>query len=122
MRVVKAPQHAESCRQYKAAITDTMDLLTGKWKIHILGTLLREGRPMRFKDLQREVEGIAAKMLSKELRDMEMNHLVTRTVMNTKPISVEYAVTDFGLTLSPIIDEMVKWGLGYRKSVYAMAK
>ena len=53
---------------------------------------------------------------------MEMNHLVTRTVLNTKPISVVYAVTDFGLTLSPIIDEMVKWGLGYRKSVYAMAK
>ena len=46
MRIVKAPQHVESCKQYKTAITDTMDLLSGKWKIHILGTLLREGRQM----------------------------------------------------------------------------
>lgn len=54
-----------------------MDILTGKWKIHILGTLLYSGK-MRFMDLQREIAGIGPKMLAKELQDLEMNHLVMR--------------------------------------------
>jgi len=94
-----------------------------RWKFcrengnHILGTLI-EGGKMRFMDLLREVDGIAAKMLSKELQDMEMNHLITRTVLNTKPVTVEYEITEYGKTLSPIIDEIAKWGAAYRSSLY----
>lgn len=73
---------------------------------------------MRFMDLLRELDGIAAKMLSKELQDMEMNHLVSRTVLDTKPITVEYAVTEYGQTLKPIIDEIAKWGAAYRTALY----
>lgn len=105
------------CKVRIAAIRDTMEILTGKWKFHILGTLMSGGK-MRFMDLLREVDGIAAKMLSKELQDMEMNHLVTRTVLNTKPITVEYEITDYGRTLEPIIDEIAKWGIEYRRSVF----
>jgi len=68
-------------------------------------------------DLIREIEGIGAKMLSKELQDLEMNNLVSRTVMNTKPITVKYSITEQGKTLSPVIDELPKWGVEYRKSV-----
>lgn len=106
-----------SCRTRIAAIRDTMEILSGKWKFHILGTLL-QGDKMRFMDLLREVEGIGAKMLSKELQDMEMNRLVSRTVMNTKPITVEYEITEYGKTLEPIIDEIANWGIEYRKSIY----
>lgn len=105
------------CRTRTHAVKDSMELLTGKWKIHILGTLLYGGK-MRFMDLQREIEGIGSKMLSKELQDLEMNHLVTRTVLNTKPITVEYDLTEFGRTLEPTIDAIAQWGLDYRSTLY----
>ncbi len=94
-----------------------MEILSGKWKFHILGTLIQSGK-MRFMDLLREVDGIAPKMLSKELQDMEINHLVHRTVFNTKPVTVEYEITEYGKTLEPIIDELAKWGIAYRKKVF----
>jgi DNA-binding HxlR family transcriptional regulator len=94
-----------------------MEILTGKWKIHILGTLLYGGK-MRYIDLQREIEGIGSKMLSKELQDLEMNHLITRTVLQTKPITVEYNLTEFGKTLEPIIDAIAQWGIDYRRSIF----
>ncbi|SFJ20734.1 winged helix-turn-helix transcriptional regulator [Myroides guanonis] len=107
----------ETCKAHFNAINDAMEILSGKWKFHILGTLM-EGGKMRFMDLLREVDGIAAKMLSKELQSLEINHLVSRTVLNTKPITVEYEVTKYGETLKPIIDEIAKWGADYRKNLY----
>ncbi|EMQ93818.1 Transcriptional regulator, HxlR family [Xanthomarina gelatinilytica] len=94
-----------------------MSILSGKWKFHILGTLI-EGSKLGFMDLLREVDGIGSKMLSKELQDLEMNRLVSRTVMNTKPITVEYSITEYGKTLSPVIDALANWGISYRDSVY----
>jgi DNA-binding HxlR family transcriptional regulator len=105
------------CRFRTHAVKDSMELLTGKWKIHILGTLLYGGK-MRYMDLQREIEGIGSKMLSKELQDLEMNHLITRTVLNTKPITVEYDLTDFGRTLEPVIDAIAQWGIDYRETLF----
>lgn len=99
------------------AIRDTMEILSGKWKFHILGTLM-QSHSLRFMDLLREVDGIGAKMLSKELQDMEINRLVTRRVLDTKPVTVEYEITEHGRTLAPIIDEIAKWGIGYREEVY----
>lgn len=104
------------CQVRIQAISDTMSVLSGKWKFHIIGTLI-EGNKLGFMDLLREVNGIGTKMLSKELQDLEMNQLVSRTVMNTKPITVEYALTEYGKTLSPLIDELAKWGVGYRQSI-----
>lgn len=104
------------CKVRIQAIKDAMEILSGKWKFHILGTLMQSGK-LRFMDLVREVDGIAPKMLSKELQDMEVNQLVTRTVCNTKPITVEYEITEYGQTLQPIIDEIAKWGISYRSSL-----
>lgn len=105
------------CKYRINAVKDSMELLTGKWKIHILGTLLYGGK-MRFTDLQKEVGDIGSKMLSKELQDLEMNKLLTRTVLNTKPITVEYELTDFGKTLEPIIDHIAQWGIDYRETLF----
>lgn len=105
------------CQIRMKAISDTMSLLSGKWKFHILGTLI-EGNTLGFMDLLREINGIGTKMLSKELQDLEVNNLVNRKVMNTKPITVEYSITEYGKTLSPLIDEMAKWGIDYRRKVY----
>lgn len=105
------------CQVRMQAISDSMSLLSGKWKFHILGTLI-EGNKLGFMDLLREIKGIGTKMLSKELQDLEINNLISRTVMNTKPITVEYAITDYGKTLSTLINELANWGITYRKSVY----
>ncbi len=107
----------KTCRQALLAIKDTMELLSGKWKIQIIGTLMEKGK-LRFMDLLREVDGIAAKMLSKELQDLEMNELVKRTVCNTKPITVEYEITDYGRTLETIIIEITNWGIEHRKKLF----
>lgn len=109
--------HTPVCQIRMQGLSDAMSILSGKWKFHILGTLM-EGCKLGFMDLLREVDGIGAKMLSKELRDLEMNRLVHRKVMDTKPVSVEYSITEYGKTLVPVIDALAKWGVDYRQSVY----
>lgn len=105
------------CQVRMQAISDTMSILSGKWKFHILGTLI-EGNKLGFMDLLREIDGIGTKMLSKELQDLEMNRLINRKVMDTKPITVEYSMTEYGATLAPLINEIAKWGIEYRKSLF----
>ncbi len=107
---------SEDHAQRLLGMRDAMDILSGKWKIQIIAVLLFKGK-MRFMDLLRVVEGIGAKMLSKELQDLETNQLVTRTVRNTKPITVEYEITPYGRTLEPIVTEIVGWGMDHRKQI-----
>ena len=73
------------------ALWDALDILNGKWKIAIMCSLNEKKK--RFKELQRDIGRITGKMLSKELKELEMNELVTRTVLNTKPVTVEYELT-----------------------------
>ncbi|MDD8018481.1 MAG: helix-turn-helix domain-containing protein [Bacteroidota bacterium] len=104
-----------ACAYKLLAINDALDVLRGKWKIQIINTLTFGKR--RFKELQREVNGITAKMLSKELRELEMNELVLRTVRDTIPVTVEYELTDYGTTLDKVIDELSDWGMKHRKRI-----
>lgn len=116
----KQPQEIPSpCRVLIRGIRDTQDLLNGKWKTGIIGALHYRGK-MRFMELRRELEGIAPKMLSQELKDLEMNHLVTRTVYNTMPVTVEYELTEHGKSLNGIIEAMGNWGVKYRKQISNM--
>lgn len=108
-------KNSAACTGYLRSIHDTLDIISGKWKVTIIGSL-GFGKK-RFMELQRDVEGIGAKMLSKELRELEINGLVTRTVYNTKPVTVEYEITEYGKTLQPIIFEMSKWGTQHRKKI-----
>ncbi|ASK28731.1 transcriptional regulator [Chryseobacterium sp. T16E-39] len=106
----------EKCKSHIRGVKDTMDLLDGKWKTLIISHLYYVGT-MRFMDLKRQVEGIASKTLSKELKDLEMNNLVKRTQNNTMPVSVDYQLTCFGESLHTIIDTMGEWGIRYRKDL-----
>ena len=103
------------CRNHLQSIQDTLDIVNGKWKIAIIGALSFGKR--RFMELQREVSGIGAKMLSKELQELELNELITRTVYDTKPVSVIYELTEYGNTLQPIIREMASWGARHRRKI-----
>ncbi|WP_342328077.1 helix-turn-helix domain-containing protein [Pedobacter sp. FW305-3-2-15-E-R2A2] len=105
----------DACAIHHRAIRDTMDVLAGKWKIPIIGSLSFGKK--RFMELIMNIEGIAAKMLSKELQELELNGLITRTVLNTKPITVEYELTAYGYSLKPIINEMASWGMQHREKI-----
>ncbi len=105
------------CSKEFIAIKDAMDILSGKWKIHIIGTLTYKNGAVRFMDLLRLIDGIGPKMLSKELHDLEVNLLVKRTVLNTKPITVEYELTTHGKTLKRTINEIRLWGGLHRKKI-----
>lgn len=109
-------QISVDCWQRLRAINDTKDILSGKWKVMIIACLASFGKK-RYMELQRLLEGIGTKMLSKELQELEINGLITRTVMNTKPITVEYELTSYGSSLKPIIDEMALWGKQHREKI-----
>lgn len=98
------------------AVMDTIAILSGKWKIHLI-TTLNCGGALQFMEIQRLVEGIGPKMLSKELQDLEANLLVKRTVMDTRPVTVQYELTPHGQTLVRIINEMRTWGRAHRRQV-----
>lgn len=98
------------------AIHDAMDVLSGKWKISILSSICYYNK-RRFSDILTDVEGISNRMLSKELKDLEMNQLLERTVLDTKPISVQYQLTDYGLKLKDIINNLSDWGTEHRKVI-----
>ena len=90
-----------------------LQVLGGKWKLHIL-TNLYYGKK-RFKELEREITGISPKMLIKELKDLEKTGIVNRQTFNTVPITVEYSLTQNGLTLKPILEQMKGWAVTFRK-------
>jgi DNA-binding HxlR family transcriptional regulator len=103
-------------RHRMLAMQDAMAVLGGKWKIQLIGALAFSGK-RRFSELLRDVEGIGPKMLSKELHDLETNQLITRTVLQTKPITVEYAMTEYGGSLCSVINEIVTWGVAHRERI-----
>jgi len=107
-----------TCEQELAAIRDSLEILGGKWKLRIMRYLNNHiDEKNTFKKIQREVEGISAKMLSKELRELEINLLVTRTVMETRPVTVNYAMTEYGLSVFPVTETLVDWGLNHREKI-----
>ncbi|MET0635327.1 MAG: helix-turn-helix domain-containing protein [Chitinophagaceae bacterium] len=98
------------------AVHDAMDVLNGKWKIYIISSICHYNK-RRFSDILNDVVGISNKMLSKELKELEINKLVTRTVLDTHPITVQYELTKHGRTLQTIIKNLTDWGLEHRKEI-----
>lgn len=98
------------------AVHDAMDVLNGKWKISIISSVCYHNR-RRFSDILKDVPGISNKMLSKELKELEMNQLVKRIVEDTQPVTVRYQLTEYGKTLRNIIDTLADWGREHRKVI-----
>jgi len=98
------------------AVQDSMNVLNGKWKISIISSICCYGK-RRFSDILNDVEGISNRMLSKELKELEINQLVRRTVLNTQPITVQYELTEHGDTLQTIISNLTDWGIVHRKKI-----
>ena len=101
------------CPVSMRAMSDTLEFLGGKWKLPILVALVTGGK-QRFTQLERNVAGITPKMLSKELQDLEINRLVHRRVINTKPVTVEYEPTEYCVSLRPVLSALHTWGAQHR--------
>ena len=104
----------KECSGHLLPVRDALDVLAGKWKLPIIMALTFGN--YRFKELHRQV-GVTPKMLSKELKEMEMHGLVKRTVYDTIPVSVEYEITPHGRTLKDVLRTLGEWGSKHRKHV-----
>lgn len=103
------------CQGKLLPVRDALEVLSGKWKLPIL---LQLGHgPRRFKELQRDIDSITAKMLSKELKDLEQNLLVTRKVYDTMPVSIEYSLTEYGSSIQPLLKTLYEWGSNHRSMI-----
>jgi len=106
--------HSE-CMATLLPIRDALEVLNGKWKLPIIVALTFGER--RFGEISKEVQGITDRMLSKELRDLEINGLVKRTVHDTYPIKVTYTLTAHSKTLEEVIESLRKWGTLHREKI-----
>lgn len=107
-----------TCTEELKAMRDSIDVLGGKWKLRIMRYLAnRTHEQNHFKKIQREIDGISAKMLTKELKELELNLLISRTVQDTRPVSVAYAITPYGESVLPLTDNLVQWGLNHRERI-----
>ncbi len=104
------------CKGRLRAVQDSMDVLYGKWKLTILSSLCFYNS-RRFSDILADVTGISNKMLSKELKELELNKLIKRTVLDTQPITVQYELTPHGKSIQTIIDSLTEWGVKHRKEI-----
>ena len=96
-------------------VATTVQLIGNKWKLLILRNLL--ARPWRFNEMLRSIPGVSQKVLTDNLRALENDGIITRTVYPEVPPRVEYAVNELGDTMRPIIKAMEVWGLNYQKMV-----
>lgn len=93
-------------------VATTVALIGSKWKLLIIRNLL--ARPWQFNELKKDLEGISQKVLTDSLRSMEADGIITRTVYPEVPPRVEYALTELGKSLKPILDSMRAWGEAYK--------
>ena len=96
-------------------VATTVRLIGSKWKLLIIRNLLQ--RPWRFNELKNNLEGISQKVLTDSLRSMEADGIVTRTVYPEVPPRVEYALSELGESMRPVMDAMEKWGINYKNQL-----
>ena len=94
-------------------VATTVQMIGSKWKLLIMRNLLQ--RSWRFNELKRDLEGISQKVLTDSLRSMEADGIITRTVYPEVPPRVEYALSELGESMRPIMDAMEIWGTEYKK-------
>ena len=105
----------QQCSARLVAVADALYAIGGKWRLRII-IALSEGNK-RFNELQRRVEGISAKVLASELREMEMNGFIKRTIYTGTPVIVEYELTKYSETLQDVMRSLSEWGAMHRETI-----
>lgn len=105
----------ELCQFKLMASRDALEVIQGKWRIPIIISLTHGNK--RFGEIQRDINDISPKMLSQELKALEEYKIITRTLYDSMPVTVEYALTPLGLSLEKLLDEILNWGIHFRKEI-----
>lgn len=105
----------QSCRYRLRAVGDTMYAIGGKWKMPIIVAML-EGTS-RFNELLRVIDGISSKVLASELKELELNGFLKRTVSEGPPVVVDYKLTEYSHTLKDVLQALFNWGVNHRQEV-----
>lgn len=102
------------------ALQDTLYFIGGKWRLPVINSICNGNR--RFREIERSIPGITTRMLSKELKEMELSKLVKRTVYAETPVLIEYEPTEYCRSFGNIIQEMINWGREHKKVVVTQKK
>jgi len=103
-------------RLHECPVETSLELISGKWKPRILWRLHTRG-VQRFAEIRRGMDEVTPKMLTQQLRELERDGLIIRTVYAQMPPKVEYALSDFGRTLEPILDQLAHWGAAHQPHI-----
>ena len=117
MKVIKnehLPNKVECANSLKNVL-DALYVLNGKWKLALILSLVQSSK--RFNEIQHELSGISAKVLAKELKDLELNDFISRKVYPTTPVSIIYEATGYSRTLKNVLGELSAWGEQHREKV-----
>ena len=106
----------QECTRSLAAVGDALYVIGGKWKLRIIIALREDGKK-RFNELQRRIEGISAKVLSNELKDLELNGFIRRVVYPKTPVIVEYELTSYSNSLNEVLHALSEWGAKHRDKI-----
>lgn len=104
------------CESAMIPVRDTLDFINGKWKLMILISI-NEGNK-RFKEIERSIPKISSKVLAKELKDLETNKLIKRTIYKDYPVLIEYTLLPYAESLGEVIKVLRDWGLNHRKKLF----
>lgn len=112
---MKKLEHKE-CLSALAPVRDTLDIIGGKWKILILITIWEGNK--HFREIERSIPKLSTKVLAKELKELEMNQLIHRNVLDDYPVRIEYTLTPHAKSLQGVIAELRNWGIHHREVVF----
>jgi DNA-binding HxlR family transcriptional regulator len=115
LKIEEEVSSATECKATLNAIADALYVIGGKWKLRIIVAL--KGGTKRFNELHRVVEGISAKVLSTELKDLELNGFINRKVFTGTPVTVEYELSPYADTLNEVLHSLSDWGAMHREKV-----
>src|ERR671921_1532498 len=108
LKMSKGVTSEAQCKATLNSVADALYVIGGKWKLRIIVALMEGNR--RFNEMQRLIEGISAKVLSTELKELELNGFVRRNVFTGPPVVVEYQLTEYAETLSDVLKALSEWG------------
>ena len=112
---MKQIETQEQCTRALTGIGDALYVIGGKWKLRVIIAL--KGGNKRFNELQRTIIGISARVLSHELRELEINGFIKRNVFTQTPVIVEYELTEYSDTLGPVLTALSDWGIMHRDKI-----
>jgi DNA-binding HxlR family transcriptional regulator len=107
----------DECHKVLMAMSDALYAIGGKWKLMIIIAMGRGNK--RFTEIQKQVAGISARVLSSELKELEMNGFIIKKVENGYPVTIEYELLPYSYTLEEVVAAMTKWGMQHREKVKA---